>query len=356
MLETDLRLEPNEASDLCPVLDAQEQAARGWDRAFATVLDEAAAVDCLAVLVHGAGAPLDDGWSAVRVRCEAHEAGRAEDAEACARRDGWLYVLGSQFGSKDGPLQAKRSWVARVREADLAGAVADGTPVRMELVRLRFALHRAVNDALAAAAVELLPVGPLTRERYVEATIARGEQGGKSWAGQVRPGDHPINVEAMAFRPDGRLVLGLRYPTTARGAPLLVELDDVAAVFAGAAPACSSVRWLEGVGAPERPVGVRALHATPGGELHAVLGNLDARGKGATVLEDHPEGAAATSVHVRFALPDLAATGPVAAQVVRDLGGRERVEGLALDADGHTHYVVDDEGSVALRSHPVDGV
>ena len=35
------------------------------------------------------------------------------------RHDGWIYVFGSQFGKKDGPLQPKRSFVARFREADV---------------------------------------------------------------------------------------------------------------------------------------------------------------------------------------------------------------------------------------------
>ena len=101
MHETDLHLEPNEASDLSRVFSQQILDERGWDRAFVTVLDEAAAEDALALLVHAKGAPLDDQWQAIRVHADPEppeDRGRTEDAEACARKDGYLYVLGSQFG------------------------------------------------------------------------------------------------------------------------------------------------------------------------------------------------------------------------------------------------------------------
>ena len=113
MHETDLHLDPNEASDLCRVFDAAALERHGWDRAFLTVLDEACAEDALALLVHARGVPLDEGWDARRIRTDAgDQAGRTEDAEACAARDGAVYVLGSQFGKKTGPLTAKRSWIA----------------------------------------------------------------------------------------------------------------------------------------------------------------------------------------------------------------------------------------------------
>ena len=61
MHETDLHLEPNEASDLTPVFTPQVLAEREWDRAFATVLDEAPVEEAIAVVVHEAHAPLDGG-------------------------------------------------------------------------------------------------------------------------------------------------------------------------------------------------------------------------------------------------------------------------------------------------------
>jgi hypothetical protein len=348
--EADLELTPNEASDLTRVLSAETLAERGWDRAFATVLDETCAEDCLALLVHEAGTELDECWHAIRVATEPTAGkGKTEDAEACAVRDGYLYVLGSQFGKKAGPLSARRSWIARVSEDSIAKALDGGKP-DLEVVRLRFALHRAVNDALAEAAVELLPLGPRSRAAYIDATIALGAEQGKRWAGTVTSADHPINVEAAEFRSDGRLLLGLRYPTTADGHPILVELHDADTLFDGAEPRCGNVWVLDGVGDEGAPAGLRGLETRGDDRFDAIVGDLDAAGKSATVLEDHPEGGSAPSEHVRFQLPLTAGGGPVMAERVHGFGELRRVEGIAVDADGHAHYVIDEEGRVALRT------
>ena len=352
MHETDLRLSPNEASDLSRVFGPDLLDRHGWDRAFVTVLDEAPAEESLALLVHNASDPLDAGWEAVRVHADPDSAGgRTEDAEACAVRAGHVYVLGSQFGEKSGPLVARRSWIARVREDALADA-ADGGRVGMEIARLRFGLHRAINDALAAAAVELLPLGPRSRAAYVDATIAIGAAEGKRWAGRVTSADHPVNVEAAEFRADGRLLLGLRYPVTAAGHPILVELHDVERLFEAPdeVPRCGYVWVLEDVGSPDAPAGLRGLETRGDDRFDAVVGDLDAAGKAATVLEDHPEGGNAASEHVRFSLPLTAGGGSVTTERVHHFGALRRVEGVAVDLEGHAHYVIDEEGHVALRT------
>jgi hypothetical protein len=238
-----------------------------------------------------------------------------------------------------------------VREDDLHAAIADGEPAVMELAWLRFGLHRAINDALATAGVELLELGPRTREAFIDATIRGGAADGKRWDGRVKSADQPVNVEAMSFRADGRLLLGLRHPVSADGHPLLVELDDVQAVFADQehVPACSAVWWLEGAGRREEPVGLRALHAREADTYEAVVGNLDSTGKGSVLIEDHPEAAAAYSAHVRFTLPASARGGPVSCEHVRDFDDVRRVEGVVAD-DAHAFYVIDREGQVALRA------
>ena len=348
MHETDLHLEPNEASDLCRVFGPDVLAKHGWDRAFVTVLDEATAEDALALLVHAADAPLDEGWSAQRILTDAGlNAGRTEDAEACASRDGYVYLLGSQFGKKAGPLAAKRSWIARVSEESIERAVGGGR-AELEIVRFRFGLHRAINDVLAD--VELLPIGPLGQQAYVDATIARGEAKAKSWSGTIRPADHPVNIEAAEFRANGNLVLGLRYPVTAEGHPLLVELENVAELFDDphAVPRCGDVWVLGDVGSVEAPAGLRGLDTHGDDRFDAVIGDLDASGKSATVLADHPEGAVAASEHVRFELKP--GGGVVGSKVIHHFGDIRRVEGVAVDHEGHAHYVIDEEGHVALRT------
>ncbi|TDD58399.1 hypothetical protein E1263_19470 [Kribbella antibiotica] len=347
MHETDLHLDPNEASDLCRVFGPDELARRGWERAFVTVLDEASAENAIALLAHTAGAPLDEGWTAVRVPADAgvHN-GRTEDAEACASRDGYVYLVGSQFGKKRGPLSAKRSWIARVSEESIGRALDTGTAAELEVVRMRFGLHRAINDALAG--LDLIPLGPLGQASYVDATIAKGEL--KSWGGTVHVTDHPVNIEAAEFAADGRLLLGLRYPVTADGHPIVVELDNVDELFAdaNAVPRCGKVWVLDNVGTPEAPAGLRALDTRDGVEFDAIIGDLDAIGKSATVLDDHPEGALADSEHVRFELP--AESGPVGTKTMHRFGDIRRIEGIAVDHEGHAHYVIDEEGHVALRT------
>ncbi|GAA0627935.1 hypothetical protein HPO96_36505 [Kribbella sandramycini] len=349
MHETDLHLEPNEASDLCRLFGPDELARRGWERAFVTVLDEATAENAIAVLAHAAGAAMDEGWTAVRVPADAgvHN-GKTEDAEACAARGGYVYLVGSQFGKKRGPLAAKRSWIARVRESAIARALDDGTSAELDVVRLRFTLHRAINDALAGT--DLLPLGPLGRQVYVDATIAAGEQKAKSWSGTVLPTDHPINIEAAEFTAEGTLLLGIRYPVTATGHPILVELANVDDLFTdpNAVPRCTRVWTLTDIGTPAAPAGFRALDTRDGVHFDAIIGDLDAAGKSATVLADHPEGALADSEHIAFTLTPTPA--PLDTKSIHHFGDIRRVEGLAVDAQGHTHYVLDEEGHVALRT------
>ena len=356
MIETALHLEPNEASDLCRAFTPEVLARHGWDRAFVTVLDEASAAESMALLLHAAGSPLDEGWEARRVHADATGgAGRTEDAEACARRGGYVYLLGSQFGKKAGPLSARRSWIARVSEGSLEEA-ATGGRAQLEIARLRFGLHRAVNDALAAASVTVLELGPGGRSSYIDATVAIGEEKGKRWAGRVARNDHPINVEAADFRADGRLLLGLRYPVTAAGQPLLVEVQDPEALFTDpdALPRCGAVWWLEDAGSAAEPVGFRALDSQGADAFDAVVGDLDAANKSATVLEDHPQGGRAASEHRRFSLPGSGSGGPVRSELVHHFGDVRRVEGVTVDREGHAHYVIDEEGHVALRTLVVE--
>jgi hypothetical protein len=353
MHETDLHLDPNEASDLCPVLSADARAARGWDLALLTVLDEAPAERAIAILSHDEDAPHGEGWDAHRIDADpvGAPAGKTEDAEACAQFDGRIYLMGSQFGKKAGPLNASRSWIARVDEGSLSAAL-DGGRAELEVVRTRFGLHRALNDAVSEAGVELIALGDHARRVYIDDTIAIGRRKKKRWAGRVEPGDYPFNIEAMEFRANGDVLLGVRYPVTSRGQPLLIELCDIDAIFddPDVLPSCRNVWVLDDVGDPAAPAGIRALHTHGDDVFDAVVGDLDAPDKGATVLEDHPEGREAPSRHVSFRLPPRRAGGVVSAETIHDFGDVRRVEGIVVDDGGHAHYVLDEEGRVALRT------
>jgi hypothetical protein len=340
----DLHLEPNEASDLLPVREPGLLAAEGWDLAYVTALDEGRVEECVALLGHAAGAPLGEGWSSHRLRFTAErETRRTEDAEALAFRDGVIYVLGSHFGSKTGPLEARRQFVARFPQEELEDGVHGARPP-LEVARTRFRLHRAVNDALAATGLPLFALGPSARGAFIRDTIRIGRQERKRWAGLVRKGDLPINIEGAAFRPGGSLLIGLRFPVTAAGHPLLVELPDVDALFADdeVVPRCGPVWCLREIGTEEAPTGVRALHHSGGDRYQIIAGSLDAVGKDSVLLEDHPEAGVARSAHWRFTLGEPA-------RQVHDFGEEARVEGVADGPDGHMLYVVDAEGRVDLR-------
>nr|WP_204341926.1 hypothetical protein [Micromonospora terminaliae] len=330
----------NEASDLLPVRSPALLRAHGARRGFWTVLDEGPVERCLALLLERT----DGEWVAHHVAADAgRENGRTEDGEALAHHDGWVYVFGSHFGSKAGPLRPRRAFVARFREDDAAR----GT-LPLHVVRNRFRLHRAVNDALAAAPLTTLPPGDRVRQRFIVETLARGTARAKSWVSRLAEDDLPVNVEAAAFTPAGTVLLGLRFPVTAEGEPILVELAGVAAMF-GARPGwprAVGAYALTGVTPAGALTGFRALAPTPDGGYAAVLGSIDAVGKGSVLLDDHPHGATVTSRHVRFR-HDVGPDARVAGKLVAELAPFHHVEGLA-ELDGRCWYVTDEDHRVAL--------
>ncbi|GAA2514822.1 hypothetical protein [Pilimelia columellifera] len=355
--EIELVVAGNEASDLLPVHDATLLAAHGASQGFWTVLDEGPVEDCLALLLQRP----DGSWTAHHQSCDAGaEIGRTEDGEALAHHDGHVYVIGSHFGSKRGPLRPRRAFVARFPEA----AAASG-PAPLEIVRNKFRLHRIINEALAG--VPLTQPGELVSERFIAATRARGAARGKAWTSRLAVGDVPVNVEGAAFTPAGTLLLGLRFPVAADGSPLLVELADVPAMFGPARswPTVVGVHVLTGATGPGELTGVRALSARPDGAYDAVVGSIDALGKESAVLDDHPAGGEITSRHVRFRLPGSLVSPPPArsgcgaavperrwplvlpVERIADLAPLHHVEGLA-ETNGVRHYVTDEDHRITL--------
>jgi hypothetical protein len=345
----DLHLHPNEASDLAEVHEQGLLAAHDWDRTFLTVLDEGSVEDCVALLAHEAGAGLTDGWTSHRLRFSAvgDMAGRTEDAEALAVRAGKVYVVGSHYGSKTGPLQAKRHWLARFDHTELGGGL-DGAEPPLQVVRTKFRLHRAVNDALRAAGIDVFQLSDTAKQALIGDTIARGEKKAKAWRQYLRYSDSPMNIEGAAFAPDGTLLLGLRFPVTAQGQPLIVGLKDVDALFEddAAMPECTFV-WTVDVGEPDLPRGIRAMDPHGDG-LQVITGSLDAMGKDSVLIDHHPEGGQAPCEHWKIGpLPE--GGGVVEATRVHDFGDLRSVEGVADGPEGHAVYIVDQDSHVDLR-------
>ena len=136
--QVDLEIHPNEASDLLPVASKRVLKAHKWDMGFYTVLDEGTIEQCVAVAGHRKGAEPGEGWEVHRLQANAGRGrGKTEDAEACALKDGWVYLIGSHYGSKAGPLEARRAWIARFREDELAGHLGE-SPATLDIARNRF--------------------------------------------------------------------------------------------------------------------------------------------------------------------------------------------------------------------------
>jgi len=348
----DLHVGPHEASDLLPIDSREILDAHGWDIGFWAVLDDVRVERSLVAIGHRDEAvAIAEGWEVVRVRGRsAADTRRTEDAEALARHQGHVYIFGSHHGGKKGPLEAPRAFVARFEEA--AVAVPLGTErIELEVAHNRFRLHRAVNDALREFGPPILDIDEDVSDRLVGRARRRGRKRGKDWAERVQREDVPLNVEGAAFRPDGKVLLGLRLPTTADGDPLLVELASVDPLFAEGEelPEVTGFWILQGVGTPDAPAGVRALR-DHGYEVHVVTGSLDSVDSGSALLEEHPEGAVSSSTHSLFRLPNRRGrVRRVRPTVVRRFPHLRNVEGLSPDAHGRFFYVSDEDEKVPLR-------
>jgi hypothetical protein len=356
LFQMDLNLHPNEASGLLTIGDEALLGEHGWDIGFWAVLDEGEIQDCVAAIGHRRGSSTDEGWEIERVHAGVDGgAGKTGDAEAITRdeRTGYVYILGSHFGGKAGPLQPKRGFVARFSEADV-GHVAEDPAMRLDVSRRNFALHRLINDALEQSDLDLIPLGEQSRRALIEATIEGGEKEGKRWAGLVHKGDYPINIEGAAFRENGNLILGLRFPTTAEGLPILIELEGIDRLFDAddALPEVAGFWTADAVGRGGEMAGVRdlaLLKTGAGEELHLVTGNVDSRDKQSVLIQDYPGGRETVATHFRCVLPRDARSGHLKAEFAREFPGLPRVEGIAVTPEGRTFYVTDEDEGVHLR-------
>lgn len=342
-LETlELDLQPNEASGLLAVEATGLLETHGWQRAFWVVLDESAAEECVAAI----GQRPNGEWDVARLVATAvGDIGETRDAEALARQDGWIYVVGSQFGGKSGPLLPRQAFVARFRESDVQRL--DAASVEMQLARPGLLLHRLVNDALADEEVELVELGDVTREAFIDQSLQEGA--GESWVDDLHERDIPINIEGATFRSAGTLLLGLRYPVSAQGRPLLVELEGVERLFDGGdAPTVLGTWIVDAVGRDGDMAGVRDLSAI-GDEVHLVTGNLDSRPKNSVVLHDYPGGRDTVSTHWRVTLPPDEHGGHITAELVREFPDMHRIEGIAPDTEGRWFYVSDEDDHVRME-------
>ena len=224
----------------------------------------------------------------------------------------------------------------------------------MEISRESFILHRLINDALEESGQELVPLGPNSHKALIQATIERGAKEKKRWAGLVREDDYPINVEGAAFRQDGSLLLGLRFPVSAEGHPILVELEGIERLFepGDELPEVRGFWSVDAVGREGEIAGVRdlaLLSTADGEELHLVTGNVDSRDKDSVLIQDYPGGRSTVATHFRCTLPPDAHSGNLTGEFVREFPDLPRVEGIAITDGGRFFYVTDEDEGVHLR-------
>ena len=334
----------NEASALIAIHNHHLLRRFGWDVGFWVASDENPAHKAIAALGRRRKKRKrkDGGWQVVPLECR--RSGRAsrdtDDCEAMARAGGWIYVFGSQYGSKDGPLDPKRHFVARFNES-LVETRGGRLKATIDVTRRPFLLHRLVNDALRQAELDVIPVRKRERKAFIKAT--RRDAGGRARK-RVRKGDHAINVEGATFLPNGRLLLGLRYPVTAAGNPIVVEVDGIDRAFerGRGKEVCVTRVWsLRNVGSARRPKGIRELDQR-GRTIHAITGDLESDPKDSKIVADHPEATRARSEHWTFEVPDDGEV-RLKASRVRRFGRGANVEGFALYEDGCVWYAHDDE-------------
>jgi hypothetical protein len=347
--EVNLDMSPNESSALLRVDNPAVLEAHGWDVGFWTGLDDGRVENCVALIGRSANASSPtEGWQTSRL--QAHplsRTGKTEDIESVTRHDGWVYAIGSLFGSKSGPLQEKRQFMARFREADVDSSSGRDV-VDMSVVEDEFRLHRLLNDGLRRSGADLIARGPKLREKFIKDAREEAIEEGEDWFWRIHWDDYPINVEGATFRPDGSMLLGLRFPTTADGHPVVVEVTGITHLFeGGGSPQVAGVWSFPDIGGPDKLVGVRDMHAH-GDEVHLLVGNLDSDYEG-VILTDYPEGGGAFSAHWVAQLPENAHGGDVAASLIEFFDGIYRMEGLAADLSGHYFYVSDEDDYVHTR-------
>lgn len=291
-----------EASSLLAIESPAVLATLGATAAWWTCHDEGD-LDAMVSIVTVDG----DRWS---VRPIEFETGRRErtDAEALARSDGSVFVFGSGFTDKSGQVDRRRAFIARFREtAAIAG------PTRPDVLDLGTDLLDSVTTALGAIAL-------------LEADEP----------------DRLINIEGAAFVGDD-LFLGLRWPVSDDGQPLLVRVAKAAAALTAPDWSVETFTGLEmsahavDVGAsPKRPAGVRGLTAI-GSEVHLVVGQTER-----SLTAKKVKSAAARHVRVDVAGSSFAASD------VETFEGFRKVEGVAPAPGGGWLYALDDEDAIVL--------
>lgn len=342
-----------EVSSLLKVKDQRGGPEDNWDTAFWVAMDEGEVQEALGLIVSHKD-DLQIKWSYLPLHCNAqknidNDDADSDDAEALFRmEDGFVYILGSHMGNKRGELQKKRHFIARFEEAKVK--VEKGKAhVDLEVSNNAFLLHRVINDALKDT-----PLIPRTKQ--VRKAVEDALKSNKKWATPITPEDYPINIEGAAFLPSGNTLLGLRYPVSKDGHPILVEVEKLEALFSSKKPRVVAVWILSNVGSKAVARGVRAI-TVDGDVIHVITGNLDSSKRSFLVsgfepdgelVEDHRfsvgAGMAAKSQHHTFSLAPFSGS-EIEATLFSNLPDTD-FEGIEIGPGPTYFYVRDEKGPI----------
>lgn len=305
-----LDADTTEASGLLPVMSGPILAELGCDEAWWVCHDEGdldSMVSLLAAPCHGKA----ERWSVSGVRLVADGPPRT-DAEAITRIEGTVFVIGSSFVGRSGVGDDRRAFIARFSEEDVS---LDAHSVSAQVLDLESTLVDRVTDALVG--IELLP---------------------------TRNDHRSINIEGAAVVADD-LVLGLRWPATSDGHPLLIRFSGAAAVLTDAdwsvetfADLAVAAHVISSDGTRKRPEGIRAVANSDDG-LHITVGPTE---RGLVAGKAKP----AAARHLR--LDDGFDRREIGATEIERFEGFRKVEGLAPRSADRWLYALDDEDAIVL--------
>lgn len=323
----------NEASALLGINDAETLRALGFDEGYWLAHDEGGLGGGAARSMMSAVGRDGEEWSIRSMKlagADGNEPRSVTDAEALAVHGRFVFAIGSGFLGADNKLDLRRAFVTRFSPHEL-----EITPKRVagraEVLDLGTALLTAINETIVEAAIELIEAG------------GRGKKAASKAAG-VGPTATPINIEGAACL-GSSLLLGLRWPVTASGHPLVVEIEGGADVLSSAwgtdtqtdlADCTQRLHVLRTADAsPKKPMGIRGLSVDQAGQLHAITGPTD-RDLATTKLK------AGAYTHLAIDL-DQTTT-----HVLETFEGYRKVEALAARPMGGWLYGLDDEKAIVL--------
>ncbi len=370
-----LKTHINEASSLLAVHSPDVLSQLDTSQAWWIAHDEAGLDSLVSVLYseRGTGELADESWQVTTLQLgNIDDNPILTDAEALAHTEGYVFVFGSSFIGPNGKQDDRRSFVARFSEHDVVfsrslkgsnfakgdskkrsrkndkSKSATRLTAPVSVLDLHSHLTRSINTAITAQGVQLLKS---------HARVAKQMKKSIKAGADLQPDMQPVNIEGASFVGDD-LILGLRWPVTGDGQPLVVRLTDARLVLLSATwsakdlAECRIAAYpVNAGGSPKRPVGVRGMTVDPeesGETIHLIVGPTD-RDLAANRVQ------AAPYQHLRAHLTNNK-TGLLQTEQLQTFEGFRKVEAIAPLSPADTEpnpdpawiYALDDEDAIVL--------